>query len=539
MTIRNRELSQFASFTSVDDTNKNIGLSTQIDEFVGIGTTAPITKFHVYGDTYVDGDFTVTGKADVGNLDIDTTGIITAFTYYSTKFGLTELVNPVQDRWQGIGDDIYRLDGNVGIGISAISDRLHVIGNVRGTQFISTISTGTAPFIVNSITQVQNLNADRVRGGIPGNNNSGDIITTDASQTLTNKTLTSASLSNPIITGTISFNGVTVTSPTNSGVIITSNDTGTVTSAMIANNTIVNADINTNAAISYSKLNLSNSITNNDIATNANIDVQKLSGATISGVVLGNNLFSLTINSNYLTGTSYNGSVGVALSVKASSQSVNGNIVARDSQGNFSANTIDLTQNLNVNSGTISARQVTVGVNGLTIQSNGNLTVNSGGYIIGQVPTLHLQDQKASGTNGGTFTAGSWIRRTLNTVVTNTITGSSLSSDQITLTAGTYEIIAHLPAYSSNSHQSRFVSSTAGIAIYGTTEYANARDTGGEKSESMSRSMINGRFTINSTINDFQLEHRCSDTRTTDGFGLACNFGNIEVYSDIIIKKIG
>lgn len=421
MTIRNRELSQFASFTSVDDANKNIGLSTQTDEYVGVGTTNPITKLHVYGDSYLEGDLTVTGKVDLGNLDINTTGIITAFTYYTTKFGLAELVNPVQDRWlSGTGSNIYRLDGNVGIGISDQAERLAVIGDVKGTRFISTVSTGTPPFTVNSTTQVQNLNADRVRGGIPGNNNSGDIITTDDTQTLSNKTIVTTTIQNPIITGSISFNGVTVTSPVNSGVIITNNDSGTVTSAMIANNTIVNADINTNAGIVYSKLNLINSITNADIATNASIDVQKLSGATISGIVLGDDLENLTINPNYLTGGSYNGSVGVALSVNASHSIVNNFIVARDSQGNFEANSITLAQDLNVPSGEITTRDLTV-TN--TFTSDSDIVIQSGNYLIGQVPTLHLQEQRPNNTPGGGFTAGSWIRRTLNTVVTNTITG--------------------------------------------------------------------------------------------------------------------
>ena len=42
--------------------------------------------------------------------------------------------------------------------------------------------------------------------------------------------------------------------------VVTTSDTGTVTSSMIANGTIVNADISTTAAIAYSKLNLTNSV---------------------------------------------------------------------------------------------------------------------------------------------------------------------------------------------------------------------------------------------------------------------------------------
>jgi hypothetical protein len=60
------------------------------------------------------------------------------------------------------------------------------------------------------------------------------------------------------------------------GTAITAADTGTVTSAMIANDTIVNADINTSAQVAYGKLNLTNSIVNNDINASAAIALSKL-----------------------------------------------------------------------------------------------------------------------------------------------------------------------------------------------------------------------------------------------------------------------
>jgi hypothetical protein len=46
----------------------------------------------------------------------------------------------------------------------------------------------------------------------------------------------------------------TITFPDRTGTVITTGDTGTVTSTMIADGTIVNADINASAAIAYSKL---------------------------------------------------------------------------------------------------------------------------------------------------------------------------------------------------------------------------------------------------------------------------------------------
>ena len=57
----------------------------------------------------------------------------------------------------------------------------------------------------------------------------------------------------------------TINLPDISGTVITTGDTGTVTSTMIANGTIVNDDINASAAIVYSKLSLSNSVDYTDL----------------------------------------------------------------------------------------------------------------------------------------------------------------------------------------------------------------------------------------------------------------------------------
>lgn len=56
---------------------------------------------------------------------------------------------------------------------------------------------------------------------------------------------------------------------TNYGNIVTTADSGTITSTMIENDTIVNADIKSNAAIAYSKLSLSNSIATTDLVAGA------------------------------------------------------------------------------------------------------------------------------------------------------------------------------------------------------------------------------------------------------------------------------
>ena len=109
--------------------------------------------------------------------------------------------------------------------------------------------------------------------------------------------------------GSLSGNASTVTN----GVYTT--DTGTVTSTMIANDTILNTDINSSAAIAYSKLNLATSIVNGDIATSAAIADTKLATISTAGKV--SNSATTATNSNTASA-----------------------IVARDASGNFTAGTI-------------------------------------------------------------------------------------------------------------------------------------------------------------------------------------------------------
>lgn len=63
-------------------------------------------------------------------------------------------------------------------------------------QFTSTVTTGTSPMVIASTTAVTNLNADMLDGQHAP---SGTIVGTSDSQTLTNKTLTSAVLTTPQI----------------------------------------------------------------------------------------------------------------------------------------------------------------------------------------------------------------------------------------------------------------------------------------------------------------------------------------------------
>ena len=174
-----------------------------------------------------------------------------------------------------------------------------------------------------------------------------------------------------------------------------------------------------------------------------------------------------------------------------------------------------------------------------TISGNGEIdTPNSDkGLDIGGMLSvdnfMHLQDQKASGTNGGSSVVGRQVR-TLNTVVSNTITGASLSSNEIILPAGTYILKAIATSFASNLGRLIIVNVTDTADIEtGINGNNNTGDT------QTSPSFIEtSPFTLPATKN-INLTHYLSLARATNGLGSAVSSGDVEIYADVKIWKVG
>ena len=148
---------------------------------------------------------------------------------------------------------------------------------------------------------------------------------------------------------------------------------------------------------------------------------------------------------------------------------------------------------------------------------------------------LHVRDEKSSGTDGGTNINGSpstFEPRTLNTVLTNEISGASLASNKITLPAGTYFIYARVPAFCVDRHKSRLRNVTdSSDTLIGSNQYFTPSvNVGGD-------SWIIGRFTIAGT-KDFEIQYRNQSVRTNEGLGLGVGYGVLEVYTDVQIWKV-
>jgi hypothetical protein len=323
---RNRELSQFGSFIYIEDNTQSIGIATETTPFVGIGTTNPSVKFEVVGDSNINGNLTVIG----GTFDAP-----------SYTLNGTPLIDATLAQWDYSTDDIdiYRLTGSVGIGTSVFTEKLTVLGNVSAGQFISTVTSGTAPLVVLSDTQVTNLNASFLRGKTPP---TGDIIGTTDTQTLTNKTLTS-----PIINGgSFTSAGITFNGSTSGTTILQASAVASGTLTLPAATTTLvgrtTTDTLTNKTIAAGS-NTITGLTNTNLSGSAGITNANLANPTISGVALGSNLNALTFGSYLTSAGSYNGSTARTVSVAGTSINTGNTLVARDISGDFTAGTITAT----------------------------------------------------------------------------------------------------------------------------------------------------------------------------------------------------
>jgi len=157
--------------------------------------------------------------------------------------------------------------------------------------------------------------------------------------------------------------------------------------------------------------------------------------------------------------------------------------------------------------------------------------IDCGGGIT--VPVMHVQDQKASGTAGGTFTAGAWQTRDLTIELINTIVGASLVGNQIILPAGTYKIRGFSLAFAVGNHRIKLRDTDGSTdLLIGAPGYSHSAAY-----THMTPSHVAGVFTLTAET-PLEIQHRCATTHTTNGYGTAVTFGVVEIYSDVFIEKL-
>jgi hypothetical protein len=143
---------------------------------------------------------------------------------------------------------------------------------------------------------------------------------------------------------------------------------------------------------------------------------------------------------------------------------------------------------------------------------------------------LHVRDEKAANTGGGTATVSTWNTRTLNTVKKNSISGASLSANRVTLPVGTYEVYASAPACGS--------SITHKIKLQNITDNTPTLVGGGISGGLPGgRSEILGMFDITGSSKQFEIQHWIVTASNGDTLGYPVG-AEVEVYAEVLFKKV-
>lgn len=149
-----------------------------------------------------------------------------------------------------------------------------------------------------------------------------------------------------------------------------------------------------------------------------------------------------------------------------------------------------------------------------------------------------FEDQKTDGTDGGSASGSAgFIDRDLTTFVNsgedNVITGASLSSNEFTLPAGTYLVMASSPFYLVDWCHIRIQSTTTSKVIYGSNEFVSTNvAASGITATAMGVLTLTG-------SEAFNLQYEVSTNRATDGLGVNTgSTGIVERYSRVTVVDL-
>ena len=157
----------------------------------------------------------------------------------------------------------------------------------------------------------------------------------------------------------------------------------------------------------------------------------------------------------------------------------------------------------------------------------------------GTTEYILLEDQKATGTNGGTPTANAWNTRDLNTEVTDTGGNCTLSANRFTLAEGTYEIIARAPAYRCADSMLRLVKDPAGAPsypLYGGSAFGNTNTSARVQYDAW----LMGRFTVGAGGETYEIQQWFDSSIGSSGMGNAANntSGIAERFCQVQLRKV-
>jgi hypothetical protein len=171
------------------------------------------------------------------------------------------------------------------------------------------------------------------------------------------------------------------------------------------------------------------------------------------------------------------------------------------------------------------AGRLAIGANATVLTSNGTTAswAATAATVINDY--ICIQDVKTTGTNGGSFNSGDWRIRDLNTEQSDTAGHATLSSNQITLAAGTYIVKITAPAVRVNGHQAALYNITGtAFLLFGDSCFAPSDH------DICTVSTIAGKIVL-AAPTVLEVWHKCFTTCANYGFGADPGLNSTNVYT--------
>ena len=190
----------------------------------------------------------------------------------------------------------------------------------------------------------------------------------------------------------------------------------------------------------------------------------------------------------------------------------------------------------------------------ITINGNGTISgLTAGGLPTGSVTTdtlatsakalfssyALLTDRKDGATDGGTNTANTWQKRTLNYIAVDPDNIVTLNSDEFTLGVGNYFIKFIVPNYKANTANAQLYDVTAGAPIQ--TNVVNMTSNGNSTYGGYNLAHNWARVVITSGTNTYYIRNYSDTANTNHGWGLNIPDDNadhsyyttVEIYKEV------
>jgi hypothetical protein len=146
---------------------------------------------------------------------------------------------------------------------------------------------------------------------------------------------------------------------------------------------------------------------------------------------------------------------------------------------------------------------------------------------------IHVVDEKVSGVSGGTSASG-FQKRALNTVISNSLQGASVISNEISLLQGKYYVEASAPALKTAQHIATIkLGSNNSVLLIGSNEYS---DSTAVYSQTSSRCC--GIIEL-SSADTIYIDHYTASIQSNNGLGVgASSSGLVSRFSEIKIWRV-